>query len=144
MKSKDFTDRLYSIETRNRFGLPNGLGFITCGVSALGDDNPMAGIYQRRKRSMYVVDYVDGNGYVHYKKRSDTETNELICRLRHYVPTNPRTEIQQNWRAYFTTVLRTWQALSPDEKKIWNEFKYPAHMTGWNRFASYHLKKHDL
>jgi len=122
MKSVDFTDRLLSIATVNKFGRPNGLGFITCGVSLLADDNGMAGIYQNRRY---------GN------KKS-------IVRMRHYVPTNRQLENQQIWRAYFATVLLSWQNLSQSEKDIWNKKSFPAHMTGWNRYASYHLKAHDI
>lgn len=144
MKSVDFRDRLWSIETRNKFGNPNGLGFMTLGASFLGDDNEMAGIYQRRKRSKYVIAGYDELGYAQYKHRGYNMTNELICRLRHYVPSNPRTEAQQTWRQYFATVLQAWQNLTPEEKKSWNQRAYPPNMTGWNRFASLHLKMRDI
>lgn len=155
MKSVSFTDRLYSIETVNRFGLPNGLGFITCGVSPLGEDNEMAGIYQRRTASK--VEYNPLNsvcgmitlgqneiGAFQTRKLSNQYNHKNIIRMRHYVPTNPRTVPQQAWRSYFATVLLAWQNLSQSEKDIWNKKTQPAHMTGWNRFASYHLKAHDL
>lgn len=155
MKSVDFRDRLYSIETRNRFGRPNGLGFMTCGVTFLADENDMAGIYQKRRASGYKFDNLTGVlgamilgqnqlATPYLKKINDNYFSTSICRMRHYFPINRRTEAQQTWRSYFALVLSTWQSLTQEEKNIWNAKSYPAHMTGWNRYASYHLKARDL
>lgn len=122
MKSVDFRDRLLSVKTQKSFGLPNGLGFITCGVSVLGDENEMAGIY----REMLI------------------KGKKVIVRERHYVPTNNKKENQQIWRAYFASVLLSWQNLSESEKHIWNKKSFPAHMSGYNRYLGYHLKAHDI
>lgn len=122
MKSVDFRDRLFSVTTQKKFGLPNGLGFITCGVSVLGDENEMAGIYRERR--------INGK--------------KIIDRMRHYVPTNNQRANQQIWRVYFASVLLSWQNLSQSEKDIWNKKSFPIHMTGYNRYLSYHLKAHDI
>jgi hypothetical protein len=155
MKSKDFTDRLYSIETTKKFGTPNGLGFITCGVSYCGEDNQMAGIYQKRIASKYSYDNLNAQlglillgqnelGKSQFKKNDNQFNKKIVVRMRHYVTPNPQTETQQTWRNYFTTVLQSWQALSENDKNIWRSKSYPAHMSGWNRYARYHLKHRDI
>lgn len=155
MKSQGFTDRLYSIETTKSFGLPNGLGFITCGVSPLGEDNEMAGIYQRRTASKVQLDPMNAVlgtinlgfnklGSYQTKKLDSQYNHKIIIRMRHYVPTNPQTEPQQAGRTYFATLVSAWQALTQSEKDIWNKKNFPVHMSGYNRFLSYHLNAHDL
>ena len=155
MKSVSFADRLYSIETTQRYGNPNGLGYITLGVSFLGEDNEMAGIYQRRTASKFAYDNLNAQlglmllgqnklGSTNFKKTDNQFNKKIIVRMRHYVTPNPQTELQQTWRNYFATVLASWQALSENEKNIWRSKSYPAHMSGWNRYARVHLKARDL
>lgn len=155
MKSVDFRDRLYSIQTQKKFGLPNELGHITCGVSVLGDYNPMAGIYRLNTAMKNefnnlnsVLGYIQmGNnklGTDYFKKITKGQYHKSIVRCKHYVPANPQTIPQQTWRNYFATVLASWQALSENEKDMWRKQSYPAHMSGWNRYAKYHLNARDL
>lgn len=155
MKSVSFADRLYSIETTQRFGNPNGLGYITFGASYLGEDIEMAGIYQRRTASKYTHDHDNAQlglmilgqnklASPNFKKTDNQFNKKNVVKLRHYVPTNNQLEAQQAWRNYFAIVLASWQALNEDEKNIWRSKSYPAHMSGWNRYASVHLKAHDL
>ncbi len=155
MKTKDFTEKLYSIETTQKFGKPNGLGYMTLGVTMLADENDHAGIYQKRIVSGYVYDHFNAHlglmelaqnklGSPNFKKKDNPYKEKQVIRMVHYVPTNPQTELQQAWRDYFKTVLLAWQNLTPQEKLLWRQKKYPPHMTGWNRFASYHLKARDL
>lgn len=155
MKSVSFADRLYSIETTQRYGNPNGLGYITFGASYLGEDNEMAGIYQRRTASKFTYDNANAQlglitlgynklGSPNFKKTDNQFNKKIIVRMRHYVTPNPQTEPQQTWRNYFATVLASWQALTENEKNIWRSKSYPAHMSGWNRYARVHLKARDL
>lgn len=155
MKSVSFTDRLYSLETTQRYGNPNGLGFITFGASYLGEDNEMAGIYQRRTASKFTFDHANAQlglmtlaynklGSPNFKRTDNQNNHKIICRMRHYVTPNPQTIPQQNWRNYFAIVLNSWQAMSENDKNVWRKKSYPAHMSGWNRYARVHLKARDI
>lgn len=155
MKSVDFTDRLYSVQTQNRFGLPNELGHITCGVSVLGDYNPMAGIYKLGKALKTdfnnlncVLGFVqmgyNNIGTDYFKNKTKGQHHRTIIKCKHYVPSNPQTVPQQTWRNYFATVLASWQALTENEKDVWRKQSFPAHMSGWNRYAKHHLNARDL
>lgn len=155
MKSVDFRDRLYSIQTQKKFGLPNELGHITLGISKLGDYNPMAGIYRLNRAKENEWNNLNATlgliqlgynkiGTDYLKKITSGQYHKSICRMRHYVPQNPQTIPQQNWRNYFATVLASWQALTENEKNVWRKQSFPAHMSGWNRYAKYHLNARDL
>lgn len=59
---------------------------------------------------------------------------------RYYVPTNPRTELQQEGRSMFRAAVASWQALSDEQKAAWNYYqdhrrKRPV-MSGYNLFIS--------
>lgn len=155
MKSVDFRDRLYSVKTQKKFGLPNELGHITCGVSVMGDYNPMAGIYRLRAGALNEYDNLNSVcgliilgqnkiGSTYLKKINNVNIPKSIIRCKHYIPSNPQTEPQQEWRNYFATVLASWQALSENDKNVWRSKSYPAHMSGWNRYAKYHLNARDI
>lgn len=155
MKSVDFTDRLYSIQTQKKFGLPNELGHITLGVSKLGDYNPMAGIYRMNRGKLNELNPLNSTlglielgfnnlGTDYLKKITSGNFQKFVVRTRHYVPYNPQTIEQQTWRSYFATVLSSWQALTENEKNVWRSKSFPAHMSGWNRYAKVHLNARDL
>lgn len=122
MLADTYEKRIYSVNARKKLGLPNGLGDIQLGVSLLGDDNPLSGIYKTIRSSKGIQTY----------------------KFKYYRPTNPKTTTQQAWRAYFTLCVNAWGALTDEQKKYWRDLKRPEHMSGWNRFLSYHLKAHDL
>lgn len=155
MKSVDFTDRLYSVKTQKKFGLPNELGHITCGVSKLGDYNPMAGIYRMNRAKKNEFNNLNASlgliqlgynkiGTAYLKKITTGQYNKFVVRCKHYVPDNPQTPYQQEWRNYFAIVLASWQALTENEKDVWRKQSFPAHMSGWNRYAKVHLNARDL
>lgn len=155
MKSVDFTDRLYSIQTTKKFGLPNELGSIWLGVSKLGDYNPDAGIYRRARGSAMRFNYLNATlgmiqlgynniGSDYLKPYNENYKNKIIVKEKFYTPYNPQTVPQQSWRNYFATVLASWQALTENEKDIWRKYSYPEHMSGYNRYLSKHLNARDL
>lgn len=155
MKSVDFRDRLYSIQTQKRYGLPNELGFITLGVSKLGDYTPMAGIYRLNRPKKNERNSLNATlGFIQLgynkigtdflKKITVGQYHKTVVRMKHYVPTNPQTVPQQTWRNYFAIVLASWQALTENQKDIWRKQSFPAHMSGWNRYAKQHLNARDL
>jgi len=59
---------------------------------------------------------------------------------RYYVPTNPRTELQQSWRGGFSSAVASWGALSADDKQSWNEYQDKRRrrpvMSGYNLYIS--------
>ena len=57
-----------------------------------------------------------------------------------YVPTNPRTELQQEGRSLFASAVAGWQGLSADERQSWSDFqkyrrRHPV-MSGYNLYIS--------
>jgi hypothetical protein len=105
---------LYSLAARGWVGKGAGCGRARCGLSKCGDRLFVSGIYHRR----------------HKKGR-------VSChQLRHYRPTNPRTETQQAWRAIFAQGVEEWHALTPAERAEYNRKARGRPLTGYNLFLS--------
>ena len=90
----------------------------------LGAETPVEyGIYQRYHRKKYSM-YQTG----HPKEK-------VLCRrLKFYTPTNPRTVLQQANRNKFANAMSAWQALTTEQKKVWNDKAQKLPMRGYNLF----------
>jgi hypothetical protein len=113
-------DHTNSFEIRGRLGKPNELGATFCGWSVLGDYSPLAGLYQRRPR----------------------KTGQIFVRMRDHIVPNPQTPAQQAWRAIFSSGVNAWQALTAEQKQVYNKKKWPRHMIGFSRFMREYLNTH--
>jgi hypothetical protein len=103
---------LRSIESRQKIGLPNFLGGIICGWSEMGDDNEISGLYRVRHY----------NGKKHKEKMS----------FYPYVITH--TEQQDVNRSKFKNAVISWQALTSEQKAIYNKRAVGRHMFGYHLF----------
>lgn len=110
-------DSVYSLRVRGKFGEPNGFGRIIFGWSIFGTHDDRAGYYQ----------------YRHTKK------GKKLVVTKHYWCENKRTEPQQFNRGKFSLAVLAWQNLTLEEKAIYNKLKYPANMTGYNRFLRLYM-----
>lgn len=155
MKAITLSDQMFSLSVKQKFGKPNQLGFMTLGITELGDYNLYAGIYRIRRSSNYKRNERNTMlgfmtlGYnllgTSYKiKNTGNYKSYNVSKTVFYRPTNPQTGPQQAWRNYFAIVLSSWQSLSENDKNVWRKQRYPAHMSGWNRYAKMHLKAKDL
>lgn len=57
----------------------------------------------------------------------------------YYTPTNPRTPLQQNWRATFAEAMAAWQALTESEKDAYRSQAKPKHLLGHNLFIRLYI-----
>ena len=55
-------------------------------------------------------------------------------RMEFYVPTNPRTELQQANRAKFAEAVLAWQALTQEQKEVYNKIAKYKQFSGYNLF----------
>lgn len=113
-------EALYSLTQRGQFSIPGGFGKICFGWSEFGYYYEKAGIYQVRH----------------------TKTGTATILERHYKPTNPQTQKQQAWRAVFASGQSAWRNLTPEAKAVYNNAKYPANMSGRERFMKEYLNAH--
>ncbi len=61
--------------------------------------------------------------------------------IRAYVkPRNPNTSAQRAGRSAFADAVRSWQALTEEEKHVWNRKAQRLRMSGYNAFISRHIK----
>lgn len=111
--------KLYSLDSRGKFGRGGGFGRVTFSYNFFGFYSIFSGIYSKK--------YYFGEPY--------------ISKMKFYRPTNPRTERQQNWRAIFATGKTLWDSLSAEEKEYYRKRGRNEKMTGYNFFMSNYLKQ---
>jgi len=80
-------------------------------------ENPWYGIYQRRHCQEGIIS----------------------CRLNFYTPTNPQTVPQQANRSKFSSGVSAWQALSAEQRKLYNDNAVGLHMSGYNLFLRIYM-----
>ena len=114
------TERWFCLGLRGKYGPPCGVGDFWLGYSEVGNDDPMAGIWQKRRTAKGVKP----------------------CRMRFYHPVNPQTPAQQANRQKLANAIIAWNNLSFDEQVIWNKKKKPIKCSGYNRFISNYIKTH--
>jgi len=56
-----------------------------------------------------------------------------------YITRNPETTPQQAWRSTFADAVAGWQALTPEEKSVYNKRAIGKHMSGYNLFLREYL-----
>jgi len=61
---------------------------------------------------------------------------EQCFKEKFYVPYNPRTEPQQANRMKFASAVAAWQALTPEQKELYNKKAANLNMSGYNLFIS--------
>lgn len=103
-----------SLTVRGRLGRPNGLGLMKMGWSKPGDFFPEAGTYQKRTR---------------FGRR-------LIVKMRHTVPTNPRTSLQQFRRDYFRYSVAVYHGLTDELRTLYKRRASKYGITGYNYYIS--------
>lgn len=111
-------ERWFILGLRGKYGPPTGIGDMWLGYSEIGNDDKLAGIWQKRR----------------------TLKGIKPCRMRYYIPPNPRTEIQQANRAKMASAVLAWNALTFEEQIVWNRKKKPEKRSGYIKFISYYLK----
>lgn len=116
----DLKHGVHSLEVRGRLGKPNQAGDFWLGWSVLGDENTIAGYYQKRPR----------------------KTGQIIVLMKHYIPDCGHTERQETVRGIFADGVAEWKALSDSEKIVYNKKKYPRRMSGFCRHQREYLKAH--
>jgi hypothetical protein len=112
-------DRWLCLELRGKMGRPTQMGNFWLGLSELGDDNPMSGVWQRRKR----------------------KTGQIIVNMNYSMPPYVNTPTQQARRTKFANAIIAWNALDFDEQVKWNKKSSPKGMSGYNRFISHYMKQ---
>lgn len=105
-------------EIRKRLGKPNQLGEMWCGWSEFGDDDPFAGVYQRRPR----------------------KKGQIIVKMAHAWPDCGHTPRQIYVRGVFAAGVTAWHALTTLQKQAYNRRKYPKGQSGFTRHMTEYLK----
>lgn len=108
---------LYDLQRRGMLGTPVGLPY-WLGWSYVGDTMYQNGRYQVRRGK---------NG-------------PITVQCRHYWPDNNPTARQLAIRQTFREGVIAWHALTPTEKAVYNNIRYPEGQTGFTRHMTWYLK----
>lgn len=113
-------EKPYSHQVRRTFGFNAHLGNNRTGKIALGLENAEAGTY-----------------------RINTKGNHQIClRQNFYMQNKARTANQQSCATTFKNGMTAWQALTEEEKEVYNENAKKYRITGANLFMRGYMLTH--
>jgi hypothetical protein len=135
-------EKLLSFEAAKRFGKHRFYGQSMYAFSEYGEQE----IYIRADKGppiKYVSDEagnpIDFAGIY----RRDNVTGKIIhYREPYYIPKNPRTEDQQAQRAKITAGVAEWQALTEEQKEVYNKRAKRKKISGYNLFIKEYLLSH--
>lgn len=109
---------LNSFIATGKLGNAWGFGQILFGDSQFGYSLPLGGIYHRYRSKKGI----------------------FVRKMRYYVPSNPRTTLQQSNRQKFSDAVSAWHALTSEERALYNENAKGKGMFGFNLFISEYMK----
>lgn len=115
-------EKLVSLDARGKFARTGGFGAIRFAYNYFGYHTKYAGIYSIKH----------------------TRKGRALSRMKHYRPTNPRTPLQQAWRAVFTAGRNAYALLSPDDLRLLKRQAMNQRMTKYNLFMSRYLKANRI
>ena len=46
------------------------------------------------------------------------------------------------YKQQFAAAIHLWQTLTQPQKQVWNDYSYPEHASGYNRFIRVYVKEH--
>ena len=138
----EFRERLSSMDTRKRLGMP----------AYFGERNYSKSYYGQEHKKVDFDEY----GKIFYGKRfyGESRTYEGIYQTRHYkggkftvkenfyTPTQTYHENRQVWRGVFADAVSAWQALSTSQKELYRIKSSGKHMSGYNVFLHEYLIQH--
>lgn len=114
---------------RKRLGKPNMCGWFMCGWSECGDDNPVSGVYQQRRHRRWN----GAGGFI-------SEKRPLNFVMKPAWPVQPPSAARDAQQAKFKTALAMWQALTEEEKLVYNRNANRRSKRGYDVFMSETLK----
>jgi hypothetical protein len=118
----EWQDRLYSLETRGRYCIPNGVGEMIMGWSALGEYVENSGVFQRRPRP-------DG---------------QIFVKMRYYFPPDTPTTKKEAWRYYHGSIIKFWHHLTDIQKKFFRTSGAKVGRSGINRLCTLYAQEKPL
>lgn len=122
-------EKIPAFTITKRLGLPNKCGWAICGWSQCGDIDDYSGVYQqRRNRQWNGVD-----GFIIGKVPKNFFMKPAW-------PSQPPSEARDAQQAKFSTALLMWQALTNEEKQVYNAIADKYSKRGYDIFMSRTLK----
>lgn len=73
-------------------------------------------------------------------QRQPSLNGQIVRKLKFYVPTNPQTEAQQANRQKIADAVSAWQALTDEQKDVYNKKALGKGISGYNLFIKNYLR----
>lgn len=134
MSTIQSSEQLLSTSARKRFSKPSGFGNAICGQSNFGAEDigiiwePFgAAVFGQASFGNYLL--LSGIYQMH-----KCVAGKFPIRMKFYVPKNPQTATQQIGRVKFEDAVAAWQALTPEQKRVYYQKAYGKRMSGYNLF----------
>ena len=132
-------DKLLSLEARKRFAEPRYFGGGMFAFSKFGDEHEFIfwaefGYFKFGKNLFGDISQLTG---IYQIRHSGGHQKTVL--MDYYIPLNPRSENQQTNRAKMTSAVSAWQALTTEQKEVYNQKAFGKHMSGYNVFLKEHL-----
>ena len=125
----EYPQKILGIKIRKRLGKPCMCGHIIPGWSEMGDDNEFSAQYaQRRPRK--------GNGLL----APPVYGPQKNFSMRPYWPSQPPSEARNSQQEKFRQAVHSWQALTSEQKNVYNKIAIKQGRRGYNYFISITIK----
>lgn len=125
----DWPQKAMGFTIRKRLGTPNMFGWIIPSWSEYGDDNEYSAVYQQRRPRQ-------GNG-LDGPIQFGSQKNFM---QRPAWPIQPPSAARDAQQAKFSTAISMWQALTDEEKAVYNTIASRRSKRGFDYFMSKTLK----
>ena len=122
-------EKIPAFVIRKRLGRPNKCGWAICGWSQCGDINEYSGVYQQRRNRQW-----NGMGGFIISQR---QRNFI---MKPAWPTQPASAARDAQQSKFITALQAWQALTNEQKSVYNTIASRRSRRGYVYFMSKTLK----
>lgn len=125
----EYPRQAMGMKIKKALGKPCMFGWIVPGWTEFGDDNEFAGLYQQRRPRSY--DGVAG-AWEFGKQKNFVQ--------RFQWPTQPPSAARDAQQAKFKTALQMWQALTDEQKAVYNKIATRRSKRGYDYYMSITLK----
>jgi hypothetical protein len=132
-------EKLFSTLPKKRFGRFNQYGISQLGFSVFGDTDIFYS-YSNFGASRFGVDHYGDLILLSGIYQTRHSLKGLVSvRLSYYITKNPRYEDQQTNRGKMADAVAGWQALTTEQKSVYNERVKGKNLSGYNLFLREYL-----
>ena len=135
-------DQPYSLKTRKKLGIAYTYGQRIYGKLRYGIEEPILGEAQYGIRIYSDTKYGNAKGFFGIYRVLSVLGKQVVQKREFYIPSNPQSGPQQSNRQKITDGVAAWQALTDEQKDVYNERAKYKKLSGYNLFLREYLLSH--